>query len=152
MARLAKPVEDVIKMYVIAALDGADLTQYMHRQADSDQGALIDEIRRDEEALQQLSRDHYADGAISRTEFFAARDALQEHLTRNRTRLGNYQQFAVIASVASAGDAIQEQWERRPLEWRRALVAAVIDHVVILPAKKGRNIFDAELVRPVWRV
>lgn len=151
MARLAEPVEDVVKMYVIAALHGADLTQYMHRQADSDQGALIDEIRRDEEALQQLSRDHYADGAISRTEFFAARDALQERLTRNRTRLGNYQQFAVIASVASAGDAIEDQWERRPLEWRRALVAAVIDHVVLQPAVKGRNIFDAELVEPVWR-
>ena len=151
MARLAEPVEDVVKTYVIAALDGADLTQYMYRQSESDEGALIEAIRRDEETLQQLSRDHYADGAISRTEFFAARDALQERLTRNRMRLGNHQQFAVIASVASAGEAIQEQWERRPLEWRRALVAAVIDHVVLQPAVKGRNTFDPELVQPVWR-
>ncbi len=151
MARLAEPVEDVVKRFVIAALDGADLTQYMYRQSDSDEGVLIEDIRRDEEARQQVSRDHYADGAISRTEFFAARDALQERLTRNRTRLGNHQQFAVIASVASAGDAIQEQWDRRPLEWRHALVKAILDHVVIHPAKTGIKTFDADLVEPIWR-
>jgi DNA invertase Pin-like site-specific DNA recombinase len=151
MARQAEPVEDVVKKFVIAALDGADLTQYMYRQSDGNEGVLIEEIRRDEEALQQLSRDHYADAVISRTEFFAARDALQERLTRNRTRLGNHRQFAVLASVASAGKAIEQQWEQRPLEWRRGLISAILDHVVIHPAVKGRRAFDPSLVEPVWR-
>ncbi len=150
LARLAEPVEGVVKEYVIAALDGADLTQYLYRQAEGDEDAIIEDLRRDEEQLLQNARDQ-ATGAISRTEFFAARDVLQDRLTRNRARLGNRHQFAVLASVASAGAAIGEQWEARPLEWRRAVITAIIDHVVLEPAIKGRNVFDPSLVRPVWR-
>ena len=150
LARLAEPVEEVVKECVIAALDGADLTQYLYHQADNDEGAIVEDLRRDEEQLLQNARDQAA-GAISRMEFFAARDVLQDRLTRNRARLGNRRQFAVLASVASAGAAIREQWQSRPLEWRRALVSSLIVQVVLQPAVKGRNVFDPSLVEPIWR-
>ncbi len=151
LARVAGPIEELIRESVIAALDGADLTQYLYRQAEGDEGAIIEELRRDEEQLVQNARDQAA-GAISRTEFFAARDVLQDRLTRNRARLGNHRQFDVLASVVSAGTKIREQWDARPLEWRRALIAAVIDHVVLHPvAKRGQTAFDPSLVEPIWR-
>ncbi len=151
LARLAEPVEAVVVEAVFAALEGADLTAYLRREMKSDEGALVDAIREDEDALEQLSRDYYADKAISRGEFFAARDAVQARLERNRAHLGSHQGYAIMEGVLSAGAEIRKQWPGRSLEWKRALIAAVIDHVVLLPAVKGKNKFDPTLVQLVWR-
>lgn len=38
------------------------------------------------------------------------------------------------------------------LDWRRAIIGALLERVEIAPAtEKGRKPFDANRVRPVWR-
>lgn len=151
MARLAEPVEGVVSEAVFAALDGADLASYMRREEKSADVAIIESIAADEEALELLSRDYYVEHVISRGEFFTARKAIRDRLERNRGRLAHHRGQAVAASVMGAGAEVARQWPDRPLEWKRAVISALIDHVVILPAKKGRNIFDVDLVQPMWR-
>ncbi|MCH7718271.1 MAG: recombinase family protein, partial [Chloroflexi bacterium] len=151
MARLAESVEQVVTEAVFLALEGADLTQYMKRQDDQADTALVESVTQDEAALEELSRDYYADKAITRAEFFAAREVVHTRLDQNRSRLARTRNNGVMVEALSAGVALRKQWAERPLEWRRAVIGAVIDHVVIHPAVKGRNIFDPELVEPVWR-
>ena len=54
-------------------------------------------------------------------------------------------------TAVGAGTEVRKQWESRPLEWKRAILSAVIDHVTLMPAVAGRNVFDPELVEVTWR-
>jgi site-specific DNA recombinase len=148
LARLADPLEELAAELVFNALEGVDITDHLRADEDDD---VFDEIRRDEEALAQLSRDHYADGAISRAEFFAARDVLKERLERNQTRLGKRRSHTAIAQAIEAGAEVRKQWDERPLEWRRMVLTSVIDHLVVLPAVRYSKKFDPTLIRPIWR-
>ena len=151
LARLAEPVEDVVKQAVITALDGADIAEYLRVDDEGSDDALLDSVRADEETLEQLSRDHYSDGVITRAEYFAARDPIEARLTANRSELARTTNHTMLTTVAGAGAEIAKQWDDQTLDWRRAVVGAVIDHVVLLPAVRGLNRFDPTLVEPVWR-
>jgi len=150
IARLAEPVEQVVVEAVFAALEGASLEPYLRKGLNGEEAAVIDAITGDEMTLEQLTRDHYVDKIITRSEFFSARAALTARLESNRARLASHRSAAVMTAVG-AGAEVRKQWESRPLEWRRAILSAVIDHVVLLPAIKGLNRFDPELVEIVWR-
>ena len=150
MARVAEPVEAFVKEAVCIALDGADLAEYVEKPTDNT-ADLIDVIRADEEALQQLSRDHYAEKRIGRAEYFAARDAIAGRLDANRHQLAKSNGHGTISGVIGAGDEVRRQWNQRGLDWQRAVIAAIVDHIVIDAAVKGRNVFDPSLVSIVWR-
>ena len=152
LARRAEPVEAVVTQALFAALDGADIAAYMRDQQEliADDG-LIASIRDDEEALDQLSRDHYVEKVITRTEFFAARDGIQSRLESNRMRLARKSGGKVLREVAGAGRDVEARWPTATFEWKRAVLAAVMDHVDIMPVGAGSHTFDLNSVVPVWK-
>jgi len=151
IARIAEPIEEMVREAVLIALDGVDLKEYMDKPNGKHQEALLAAIRADEEALEELSRDYYAERTITRSEFFAARDALQGRLEANRAGLAKSNGHDLLAKIAGAGEELRRHWETRGLDWQRAVISAVVDHVVVEPAVKGRNRFDPSLVQIVWR-
>jgi site-specific DNA recombinase len=150
LARMAEPVEALVTEAVCIALDGVDLREHVMTPAHDDED-LHGLIRADEEALEELSADYYQAKVISRSEFFANRDALDARLRANRERLGKANGHGLLSSFVGAGEAVRRQWDERGLDWRRAVIAAVVDHIVIEPEVRGRNRFDATKVRIVWR-
>jgi hypothetical protein len=48
--------------------------------------------------------------------------------------------------------AFRRAWKKRGLDSKRAAITAVIDRVVVHPAVRGRNKFDKDRFKPVWRV
>lgn len=150
IARLAEPIEEFVTEMVLARLQGVDLATYL-RPTETDAGALLATIREDEAALEQLARDHYTERRISRAEFFAARDALEARIRTNRERVRRNASAGVLADAVSAGDKIRARWVEASLDWRRAVIGALVDSVVIDPAVRGRNVFAPELVHPVWK-
>ena len=151
IARLAEPVDEVVAEAVFLALDGADISEYMRREQQETDAGVFEAIRRDEEVLEELSRDYYAEKAITRAEFFAARDIVQARLEENRAQLARQHGRRVLTDVVGAGAEVRRRWPDAPLDWKRAVISAVIDYVVLEPAVKGRNTFDPSLVRPVWK-
>ena len=148
LARLAPPVDEVVAEAIFEACDGVDLKEYIERpngRAD----ALLAAIRADEEALDQLAKDHYVDKRIGRSEFFAAHDVLEARLATNRAARARANGHSVAAQVQGAGEELRKQWDSRPLEWRRSIIGALIEKVVIEPATTGP--FDPDLVRIAWR-
>ena len=152
LARRAEPVEAVVIQALFAALDGADIAAYIRAQEDlADDDGLVATIREDEEALDQLSRDHYVEKAITRPEFFAARDGIQVRLEMNRTRLARRSGREMLHQIAGAGREVEQRWATATFEWKRAVLTAVIDHVVIMPVGSGSHTFDVNSVVPVWK-
>jgi len=150
LARLAEPVEELVKEAVLIALNGVDLRAYIEKPRGETDG-LVEAVRADEEGLEQLSRDHYVERRIERAEYFAARDALQARLGANRKRLAKANGHGVLAGVIGAADEVRRQWHDHGLDWKRAVIGALVDHIVIEPARKGHRRFDPSLVRIVWR-
>lgn len=150
IARLAEPIEEVVKESVLVALDGVDLAVYMERPTEESDG-LLDAIRVDEEGLQQLSQDYYVERQIGRAEYFGSRDALNARLEANRNRLAKLNGHSLLADVVGAGEEVARQWDERGLDWQRAVIGALVDHVVVEPARRGDNRFDPALVRIIWR-
>lgn len=69
---LAEPLEDLVSEMALEAIDSPALAQAMTRQAEAtDTRDVLADLRADEDALQQLARDHYVDRIIGRGEYLA---------------------------------------------------------------------------------
>lgn len=150
LARQAEPVENAVAEMVFEALREVDLDEYLSPQLE-DAGDVLQAIREDELALEQLARDHYSDRIIGRAEFIAARDVLEARVRANRERIARRASAGVLLDVAATGAAIRERWAEASLDWRRAVLDALIERIVLAPAEVGRNTFDPSLIRPIWR-
>ncbi|MDP9233097.1 MAG: recombinase family protein [Actinomycetota bacterium] len=150
--QLSEPFEDHVRDAVFVALDSPDLSRTIAAVTgdDLEQQELFDSLRADEEALEQLARDHYADRIISRAEYLAARAAIERSTELTKSRLSGRGAVSVLSELP-AGKALEKAWAEGNLEWRRAVIGAVIEKVVLHPAVKGRNFFDPERVEIVWR-
>jgi hypothetical protein len=54
-----------------------------------------------------------------------------------------------LAALPVGGAA--EAWESRGLSWRHAVLAAVVQRVVLHPCLPGRNAFDPSRIEVLWR-
>ena len=101
-----------------------------------------------DEKLAELARD-WAAARLSRGEWDAARDvlkglrdALQRRVDAGRRQVG----------LGGLPDPLRAAWPTLELHRRRAVVSALVEAVVIGPAVRGRNFFDAGRVSIRWRV
>lgn len=148
------PLEDMVRDAVIDALTGPNLAGALKAALgdDEDQAALVNSIREADLRLEQLARDHYADRVISRSEFFAAREAIEKAKAKAERRLKNSTASKVLAALPSDAETLRKEWDNRDLGWKRAVIGAVLDRVAVSRAKtRGRNVFDPSRVEFVWR-
>jgi site-specific DNA recombinase len=150
---LANPVEELVGGAISAALDGGVIANSLNNGngTSQEQGMLLESIRSDDQALAQLARDHYAERLISRSEFMAARSALDERIERARTQLARLESGRVLRHLPETSAEFQRLWDEGGLDWRRAMVEATLEKVVLAPAVKGRNFFDPARVKLVWK-
>lgn len=74
-------------------------------------------------------------------------------MTANRRTLARLTQRDAIENFLGQGEQLREQWEGLNLSRQAAIVKAVLDHAVILPATKiGQHGLDPERVAPQWRL
>jgi len=146
----AEPLEDMVRDAILAALDSPALAEALRAASGEDdaQRELLASLQTDQTALDQLAKDHYADRLIGRSEYLAARDALESRLSATRKALERNTGAGVLASISTG---IGNAWESRGFDWRRALIGAVLERVVIHPAKRGYPKFDPDRVQLVWR-
>lgn len=101
--------------------------------------------------MQSLSNDFYVQGLISREEFLGARRSLNDRLEANKIRFARQTSKGAVEAFIGQGLILRKAWDERSLDWRRSLVAALLEHVEILPGKAGRLPFNPERVRLLWR-
>jgi hypothetical protein len=147
----AQQLEEVVAEMIFAAVDGDALRQALRERGERDDG-LVDGVRRDEEALEALAADYYVERVLSREEFLSARSALTSRLETSRAKLAKRNGHGVLEGFAGKQDLLREAWSEGTLEWRRAVIGALLDRLEISPTLvRGRGQFDPSRARPVWR-
>jgi hypothetical protein len=152
---MAKPVDDLVTEAVIAALDSRAFAGALRTRSrpEADHSADLAQLRDDEAALEQLARDHCIERIISRAEYLAARSGLEERIASTRGRLARRSTTRFLADLLSGGEAVRAAWEAHQVDWRRRLVAVVLEAVIIGPeTMRGRHTLDPSRVQLIWRV
>ena len=148
---IADPLDAHVTDLVIDYLDSPALAAALEAHERKADTVDLDALRGDESALEELSRDYYTERMISRAEYLTARDALEERIKAARTKLARTNGTGPLRAVAGLGANLRDAWEHEGLDWRRSILAAVVDRIVIGPAIRGRNAFDPGRVAIEWR-
>ena len=119
--------------------------------ADPDAERVQAEVDSEQAQLDELA-EAYGQCAIGLSEWLAARKPIEERLTIAKRKLARLGRVSVLDGHVGNGSALRERWADLPLSRQRAIIAAVLDHVVVGPGRRGLNRFDPGRLEPVWRV
>ena len=109
--------------------------------------AEIDHSRAQLEELAAM----YGRREIGLTEWQAARTPIERRVTEARKQLGRLTRTTALAGQIGNSTELRERWSSLPLTRQHAIVGAVLDHIVVAPARRGYNRFDPGRFTPVWR-
>lgn len=145
---ISEPLEDLVREMVIAAVDGPELAEALKRREEALGDDFVTELRDTEAALAELSIDYYSARRITRGEYLAARAPLEQRAEAARRRIAADSGTTVLRDVAGT---LRAAWDAHGLDWRRAVIGAVIDTITIGPGRRGYNRFDPDRVDVTWR-
>lgn len=149
---LADPLEELVRDMVLEALDGPGLTEALRHSAGDDAEArvLAEAVAGYERRLEALGEAHFVEGILDRDEYARRRATLVERIEAGRAQLGRRSQRTI--GLPDAGQHLRDWWNGADHEARRALVALVVEAVVLHPARRGYNRFDPSRVEIRWRM
>ena len=84
-------------------------------------------------------------------EWMAARTPIEQRLTAARRELAKVSRSNVLDRYVGNGAGLRADWDALDLSQQHAIVAAVLDHVVVGPGRRGYNRFDESRLTPRWR-
>ena len=149
---LAEPLEAFIVDAVLYRLDSPELAAAMNGASDHPDSTRIQtELDEASAHLTELAQ-AYGERTISLSEWLAARDPIELRLSTAKRELARLGRVSVVEGHVGHASALRKLWPDMPLTRQRAIVAAVLDHLVIRPARPGYNRFDETRVSAVWRV
>ena len=149
----AEPVEQLVAAGVLLRLNSPAFADAMAGRAKDDQQAaqLASRINADQVKLTELAT-MLAEGEMSRAEWRTARDVVDRRLTEARKRLASLTHSDALTGLDLSPEKLAEQFAGLELERQHAIIATVLDHVVILPGTPGARSVDPARVEPVWRL
>lgn len=149
---VADPLEQFIVEAVLHRLDSPELAASLSGRAveDPDGAVWQAEIEQSEAQLAELAQ-LFGQREISRQEWLAARPPIEQRLTLAKKRLAALNRTAALTPHIGDASALRERWRDLSLSKQAQIVEAVLDHVVVGPARRGYNRFDPSRLQPVWR-
>lgn len=153
LRQLSDPLEELVAESIFVAMDHRQVDRLVSQQDGgvSKERRLLEEIRVNEARLDELATDYYAEKLLSRSEFIAARSAVESKIEAARQKLARIDSGRVFADFPRSESLLRTAWDERGLDWRRAVVDAVLERVILHPAVKGRNFFDPKRVELIFK-
>jgi site-specific DNA recombinase len=149
---VAADLEAFIVDAVLHRLDSPELARALNGAvSDSDGAEWQAEIEQAQAKLDELA-ELWAEGAIGRSEWLKARAPIEKRQTLAKKRLAALNRTTAITPHLGDVEGLREKWAEMNLSRQQQIVAALLDHVVVGPARRGYNRFDPSRLRPVWRV
>ncbi|MDG9704832.1 recombinase family protein [Streptomyces sp. DH37] len=133
----AGKTDEHVRDMILTALDSPTLRKRLQRPDDEGNG-LYEEIRADEEELEELARD-FGNRKISRKEWMIARQPVEERLERNRAKLSKTSRTAVLLAFVGSYEDMRERWEKMNDSQRRAIVTATVRAIEVAPANPRKR-------------
>jgi DNA invertase Pin-like site-specific DNA recombinase len=165
LARQAEPVEVLVAEAVLTAIDSPDMAKRLAASAGDTEGemaGLLAEHAKRKQKLNELVED-YGNGLLNREQFAHAKAIVDGAITELQQRMTELTANRTMASV-QPGQTFRQAWDDADLDWRRALVASVVEAVVLHPGRPGAQRwspsgddprswnFDPSKVEIRWRV
>jgi site-specific DNA recombinase len=148
---VADPLERFIVEAVLHRLDSPELARSVNGDGGDPEGAQwqaqIEQAQAQLDELAQL----WAEGGITRNEWLAARPPIEKRLMLAKKRLAVLNRTTTLSAHIGNADELRERWQEMNLTRQQQIVAAVLDHVDVGPARRGYNRFDPARLSPVWR-
>ena len=149
-------VADSLEQFVVEAvlyrLDTPEFAAILNgRQDDPAAEQWQGEVERAQAHLDELAR-AYADEQIGLHEWLTARGPIEQRLQAARKRLAQLNRTAALDEHVGNAAGLRERWQALPLSGQAAIVAAVLDHLIVNPGTRGLNRLDPARLTPVWRV
>ena len=149
---IAEPLEAHVRDVALDYLDSPQMAAALDAHERRSDSVDVDALHADESALEELSADYYVSRMLSRPEYLASRDTLEERIRTARGKLARVNGTDPVRAVAGLGKELRAAWDGESLDWRRQVLSAVVDRIVVGPAVRGRNAFDpARVAMPEWR-
>jgi DNA invertase Pin-like site-specific DNA recombinase len=144
--------EAIVTEAVLLRLDSPTLHDAMAGRVDDDATAraLSEQIAADTEQLDELAQ-LYAARSITAPEWTSARTTIEARRDAARRRLSSLSGTRALDAYIGQGEALRAQWSDLNLDRQRAIVKAIVDHVVIHPGVRGARSVAVERVEPIWR-
>jgi site-specific DNA recombinase len=136
---------------VLYRLDAPELAAALAESKGRDQeiSDLQAQISEDQAMLEALAAE-WANKAITRPEWVAARQPIQERIDTNQRRLARLSPSIPIDEYAGNADLLRSAWADLGLTRQHAIVAAILDHIKVHPA--GQRGFDPGRFTPIWKL
>jgi site-specific DNA recombinase len=149
---VAAELETLVGEAILERLDSPEMLAAIEaHERQTAEAVDLEAMHADEQALEQASRDHYVERVIGRSEYLAARDALQARIETARARLARVNGSGHARELAGFGAKLRKAWQAMTFDERRAIVATIVDKVTIGPGRVGYNRFDPSRVTITWR-
>lgn len=150
---ISATVEELVPDAVLYRLDTPDLAAAIEgrQRADENSAAVSEAIAADAAKLEELAQ-MWAAGELTRAEWRAARQTLDNRLTANRRRQMQQAGSTVIAGHIGNASTLRAEWPDLPLGRQAAIVRALVDHVTIQPGTMGARSIDPARVEIHWRL
>jgi site-specific DNA recombinase len=148
----ADDVESFVVEAVLHRLDSRELQRSQERRQRSapDAKRWLDEIEATQAQQVELAT-AYGNREISMDELRAARTPIEQRLTIARRQLAKVSRTNVLDGYVGNGEKLRAEWDSLDLSQQHAIVAAVVDVIVVGAARRGYNRFDESRLTPAWR-
>lgn len=148
----ADPVDKFMTEAILHRLSTSTLNELIGQTASGDGRDLMARIESDERALAELVDAFYVERSVPRAAFLQAKRRLEDRLERSRAELNAQAGDDVLESLPSDAGALRRAWESGTVDWRRAVVMAVLHEVRVLPySPRSPRVFNPERLVPRWR-
>jgi site-specific DNA recombinase len=149
---IADDLEAFVVEAVLHRLDSPDLPASLVDAPPDDDGAEWQaEIEQAQAKLDELA-ELWAEGEVGRSEWLKARAPIEKRQTVAKKRLAALNRTTALAPHIGDATGLRENWQTMNLSRQQQIVRALLDHVVVGPARRGYNRFDPSRLAPVWRV
>lgn len=150
-AIVAEPVEAFLVEAVLYRLDTPELAAALDGVTPPDDTGDRANLAADQSQLEELAT-AYGDRLVTFAEYLAARKPIEARIEASKRSLARLTKTEAITPYVGKATELRATWADLPLTRQRAIVASVLDRVVIRAAIPGRNRFDPGRLDPVWRV
>jgi site-specific DNA recombinase len=148
----AVDVEQFVAYAILRRLNSRELLKVMDdaQRSAPDAEQWWHEAEAAQTRLDELAAGH-GNGEFSTREWYAARKPIEQRLTAARKQLAKVTRATVLDRYVGNADQLESDWDGLGLSQQHAIVAALVDHVVVGPGRRGYNRFDESRLTPAWR-
>jgi DNA invertase Pin-like site-specific DNA recombinase len=147
----AEGAERFIADAVLHRIDSPEVAASVEgRPSDPDLERWHDQLEADQAQLVELAQ-AYGEKQLTLAEMIAARKPIDSRITEAKKQLSRNNRSRVLNPYFGQGEQLRADWNNLDLDQQHAIAAAVIDHVIVGPGRRGYNRFEPSRLTPVFR-